>query len=111
MASRVARFALIAVLLTTGLGLGVVSAQAGASSPPQATISLQGKAYKPKAPAGGTDDYHCTLVNPHVTKNSYIVSRQFYPNSIEGHHAIPFLIPPALAATATADDRGGQRAP
>jgi len=108
MTSRVARLVLVAVLVTTGLAVGVVSAQAGATSPPQKTINLQGVAYTPKAPAGGTDDYHCTLVNPHVTRDSYIVSAQFSPNSIEVHHAILFLIPPALAATAVADDKGGK---
>jgi len=108
MTSRMARLVLVAALVTTALAVGVVSAQAGASSPPQKTITLQGAAYTPKAPAGGTDDYHCTLVNPHVNKDSYIVSAQFYPNSIEVHHAILFLIPPALAATALADDRGGK---
>ncbi len=108
MGSRAVRLVLIAALITTGAAFGAVSTQAGASSPPQTTINLEGKAYKPHAPAGGTDDYHCTLVNPHVTKNSFIVSAHFYPNSIEVHHAILFLIPPALAATAQADDRGGK---
>jgi hypothetical protein len=57
--------------------------------------------YKPKAPpGGGTDDYHCTLVNPDITTNKYIVSSEFFPNSPEVHHAILFLIPPKLAAEA-----------
>ena len=67
-------------------------------------------AYTPHPPNGGTDDYHCTLVDPHVTKNSFIVSSQFYPNSVEVHHAILFLVPPALAAQAqrpTPAGRGG----
>jgi len=108
MNSRATRLVLVAALLTTGLAVGVATSQAGASSPPQATISLEGHPYTPKAPSGGTDDYHCTLVNPHVTKNSYIVSAQFTPNSVEVHHAILFLIPPSLAATAKADDKGGK---
>ena len=90
--------------------LFAISAPAGAqSSPPQTTISLQSPtAYTPHPPNGGTDDYHCTLVDPHVTKNSFIVSSQFYPNSIEVHHAILFLVPPALAAQARANDLGGK---
>jgi Copper type II ascorbate-dependent monooxygenase, C-terminal domain len=66
------------------------------------TLSLEAAtSYKPKAPpGGGTDDYHCTLVNPHVTTPSYIVASDFFPNSPEVHHAILFLIPPALAAEA-----------
>ena len=108
MGSRVVRLVLVAALIATGVAVGAVSSQAGASAPPQTTINLQGKPYKPHAPSGGTDDYHCTLVNPHVTKNSFIVSAHFYPNSIEVHHAILFLIPPALASTALADDHGGK---
>jgi Copper type II ascorbate-dependent monooxygenase, C-terminal domain len=77
--------------------------------PPVSTITLQAKdAYKPDPPNGGTDDYHCTLVNPNVTQNSFIVSSHFYPNSDEVHHAILFLVPPALAAQAEANNPGGK---
>jgi hypothetical protein len=95
------------VLVAGTLVLG--SAPAGAqSSPPITTLSLQSPtAYKPAPPNGGTDDYHCTLVNPNVKQNSFIVSSQFFPNSIEVHHAILFLVPPALAAQAEAANVGG----
>ncbi len=108
MTSRSVRLLVIGLLLVSGLAAATVATSAGASTPRQETISLQGATYTPKAPSGGTDDYHCTLVNPHVTKNSYIVSAHFYPNSVEVHHAILFLIPPALAATARADDHEGK---
>jgi hypothetical protein len=73
------------------------------------TLTLQAAhGYKPHPPNGGTDDYHCTLVNPNVSTNSFIVSSQFYPNSIEVHHAILFLVPPALASEAEAVNNGGQ---
>src|SRR5579872_7265874 len=49
-------------------------------------------AYTPLAQNGGTDDYHCTLVNPHVEQNSFIVASQFFPGTgpatVEVHHAI-----------------------
>ena len=108
MTSRSARLVLAAVLLASGLVVGLTASAAGASAPHRSTLSMQGASYTPKAPAGGTDDYHCTLVNPHVTRNSFIVKAQFHPNSIEVHHAILFLIPPSLAATAKADDKGGK---
>ena len=100
---------LAALVLVAG-SLVVASAPVGAqSSPPQTTISLQAPtAYTPHPPSGGTDDYHCTLVNPHVNENSFIVSSQFFPNSVEVHHAILFLVPPALAAEAEANDAGGK---
>ena len=64
-------------------------------------------AYKPVAAPGTTDDYHCTLVNPHVTRNAYIVSSKFVAGSDEVHHAALFLLPPSLAATAEQENRGG----
>jgi len=69
------------------------------------TISLKmARAYKPRAPLGATDDYHCTLMNPRVTHNSYVIASQFFPGSAEDHHAILFLVPPSLAATAERDN-------
>src|SRR5665213_3369224 len=108
MSSRFARLGLAGILVTTGLAVGLVSTQAGASAPKQTTISMRGASYKPSAPAGGTDDYHCTLINPHVTKSSYIVKAQFFPNSVEVHHAILFLIPPNLAALVVGEGPGGK---
>jgi hypothetical protein len=108
MHSRLVRLVLAGILASTGLAVGIVATQAGASAPPQSTITLKGDPYTPKAPPGATDDYHCTLVNPHVSKNSFIVAAHFVPDSIEVHHAILFLIPPGLAATAKADDHGGK---
>jgi hypothetical protein len=74
------------------------------------TMTLMGSnAYKPHAAPGTWDDYHCTLINPHVTQNSFIVASQFYPESVEVHHSILFLVPPSLAATAeraNAGDKG-----
>jgi hypothetical protein len=100
----------LAALVIVGGSLVVGSAPVGAqSSPPVSTIRLQSPtAYTPHPPNGGTDDYHCTLVNPHVNDNSFIVSSEFFPNSVEVHHAILFLVPPALAVQAKAADVGGK---
>ena len=89
---------------------GALTRQATAALPLVTTLHLnQTAAYTPKAPpGGGTDDYHCTVMNPHVTHNSYIVSSQFFPGSQEDHHAIIFLVPPNLAATAEADNTGNK---
>jgi Copper type II ascorbate-dependent monooxygenase, C-terminal domain len=111
---RTPRILLVGVLMAAVVAAGAIASvdgasAAGASSPPVTTLTLQSQhPYTPSAPAGGTDDYHCTLVNPHVAKNSFIVSSQFFPNSVEVHHAILFLIPPDLAQAAVAADQGGK---
>jgi Copper type II ascorbate-dependent monooxygenase, C-terminal domain len=72
------------------------------------TITLESpRAYKPKAAPGTYDDYHCTLINPHVVTNSYIVASQFFPGSREIHHSILFLVPPNLAAAAERANKDG----
>jgi hypothetical protein len=108
MSKRGVRLALVGVVLAAASAIGVSASPAGASAPPVTTLTMQGSTYTPKAPPGATDDYHCTLVNPHVTHNSFIVSSQFYPNSIEVHHAILFLVPPDEVAAAKAANPGGK---
>jgi hypothetical protein len=109
MPARTVRLVLALFMILAGVGLGIsLSSSAGASSPKISYINLQGNWYTPHAPRGGTDDYHCTLVNPHLTKNSFIVENHFVPNSVEVHHAILFLVPPSLAAEAEKADNGGK---
>jgi hypothetical protein len=73
------------------------------------TVTLQSpEAYTPHAQPGTFDDYHCTLINPHIQTSSYIVASQFYPGSREVHHAILFLVPPNLAAAAEQADKAGK---
>ena len=99
-----------AVVLMMGLLAAIAygsTAAHASSGTPVTTITLkQDHSYTPKAPAGATDDYHCTLLDPHVTKDSTIISSQFFPGSTEDHHAILFLVPPNLAAKAEADNVG-----
>ncbi len=73
-------------------------------------IMLEGaRAYRPHPPpGGGTDDYHCTLVNPHLTTSSFIVGSHFFPNSKEVHHAILFEIPPDVVRQAQLADHAGK---
>jgi len=92
-------------MATATLSAVTWAATAQASTHQITTITLKmAKAYKPRPSFGSTDDYHCTLMNPHVKRNSYVVSSQFFPGSAEDHHAILFLVPPALAATAQRDN-------
>jgi hypothetical protein len=103
---RVAR--LLGVLAFLAAGLTALSATTASAVPVVSTIMLrQAQAYTPHAPPGATDDYHCTLMNPRVTTNSYIISSQFFAGSPEDHHSILFLVPPNLAAAAEAANVGG----
>ena len=79
-----------------------------ASSSRITTVTLTSPVYRPKAPAGTTDDYHCTLLNPHLKRNSYVISSQFFPGSPEDHHAGLFLLPPSLVAEAEKANVGGK---
>ncbi len=73
------------------------------------TVTLESPhAYTPHAQPGTFDDYHCTLINPHIKTSSYIVASQFFPGSREIHHAILFLVPPDLAAAAEQADQSGK---
>ena len=109
--SVMASAALLGFLVTTVSGSSASPTPPNTSSPlPESqTLTLEGSPYTPQAPpGGGTDDYHCTLVDPHVTADSYIVASQFFPQSPEVHHAILFLVPPDLAAEALQADAGGK---
>ena len=97
-----------AMLGVCGALVFVPTSEASTSEPAATTISMTPHAYKPVAAVGTTDDYHCTLVNPHVTQNEYIVSSEFVAGSNEVHHAALFLLPPSLAATAERENRGGR---
>ena len=91
---------IVALVLLGGCASSTTSAPARRASQPVATVSLVSKPYTPQAASGTTDDYHCTLMDPHVTRNSYVVSSQFYPGSSEDHHAVLALVPPSLAVAA-----------
>jgi hypothetical protein len=111
---RIPRLAvvLLAVVLATTLSvLGVADVSSATSSTAHRVTNIELKmthAYKPHEAPGTTDDYHCTLVNPHIKKNSYIISSQFIPGSDEVHHAALYLVPPSLAAKAERDNEVGK---
>ena len=103
---RLLRSTEVVVLVLVLAVIAAVLIAVGASSSPShvaqpfKTVTLVSPSYTPKAAVGTTDDYHCTLINPHVTKDSYVISSQFKPGSAEDHHAILGLVPPSMAATA-----------
>ncbi|MDT7582094.1 MAG: hypothetical protein QOK35_3358, partial [Pseudonocardiales bacterium] len=67
--------------------------------------------YTPSPPNGGTDDYRCLLLDPHVTGPVFLTGTQFRPENVPiAHHAIVVAVPPGQVAAARARDAatGGQ---
>ena len=57
--------------------------------------------YTPKPPNGGTDEYRCFLVDPHLTAGAFVTGSQFLPQNADiVHHAIFFRVEPADVADA-----------
>ncbi len=111
---KVPRIALLVGVIVIAVAAFLFSRSMGASGAPDSnsgvkTVSLtMAHAYQPVAAPGTTDDYHCTLVNPHLAQASYIISSQFIPGSAEDHHAALFLVPPSSAASVERDNNGGK---
>jgi hypothetical protein len=54
------------------------------------------ESYTPSAPTGvGTDDYRCFLLDPHLTKDTWLTGTNVLPgNPAVVHHVILFRVPP-----------------
>lgn len=102
----------LSIAIVAALSVGISASSVSATAPISTITLTQAHAYTPHAPPGATDDYHCTLINPHLKQNSFIVASQFFPGSgpseVEVHHAILFLVPQDLAAAAEAANKGGK---
>ena len=106
--SRAVIVAIGVVLMAGALGAVALAGTSGSTEAnpslqtPVSTVSVASPRYKPQAAVGATDDYHCSLVNPHITRNSYVISSEFKPGSSEVHHAVLALVPPSMTAQAIA---------
>lgn len=61
--------------------------------------------YSPKAPRTGTDDYRCFVLDPKLTRDSFVTGFDIAPGQpAEVHHVILFRVPPSAAAAARARD-------
>ncbi len=63
-------------------------------------------AYTPSAPYGtGTDDYRCFVLDPHLTRDSFITGLNILPGQPKVvHHVILFSVPPSSVKAAEAKD-------
>jgi hypothetical protein len=61
--------------------------------------------YAPFAPSGGTDEYRCLLVDPHLTEPRFLTGSRFQPQNVPiVHHAVVYVIAPEDAEAARAKD-------
>jgi hypothetical protein len=64
-------------------------------------------AYKPSAPKGVTDDYHCFLLDPKQAGDSFVTSARIEPGQPKVvHHVILFRVPASQVADAKTLDAG-----
>ena len=69
------------------------------------SVSLPGGPYAPSAPDGGTDDYRCFLIDPHLTNDTFVTGAEVVPGQPAiVHHAILFRVEPSQVAAAKAHD-------
>lgn len=69
------------------------------------------RAYLPRATAGGTDDYHCMLLDPKLSQDMFVTSAVVKPQQRElVHHVILFEATGANAAEARRLDAGSRGA-
>ena len=68
------------------------------------TVSVPA-AYTPKAPASGTDDYRCFLLDPRMTRATFVTGFDIVPGEpAEVHHVILYRVPERLAQKTRAKD-------
>ena len=100
-----------AALLMGSTAFTALSTTASATAP---SVKVEHLVIKPSAsftphpPAGATDLYHCSVVNPKLTQNMMVTSSQFHPGTKEVHHAILNRVDPAQAAQAEAMNNNGK---
>lgn len=97
------------LIFATIISLPVMNATNSFSSEQIKTYTAtMAKPHLPSAPYGGTDDYRCFLIDPHVKVDSLITSVEFLPQQRKlMHHAILFQVSTQdLASAITLDDNG-----
>ena len=69
------------------------------------TLTME-EAYTPSAPTGvGTDDYRCFLLDPHLTRDTWLTGTNVLPgNPAVVHHVILFRVPADKVAEAESLD-------
>ena len=94
------------LVLSAVLGAGVSSAQVTVKG--TLYVAQMVKPHLPQGSNGGTDDYHCFLIDPKVTQDSLITQVEFQPQQrAMMHHAIMFLVGQRDLPEAISVDKNG----
>jgi len=81
---------------------------ARAATATTAFTATMSKAYQPAPANGGSDDYHCFVIDPHITSDSMITAVTFKPQQkLMVHHMILFQITQKDRDAALALDKNG----
>jgi hypothetical protein len=73
-------------------------------------VPMPGGAYRPKAPAGATDDYRCILLDPKLRHATFLSGAVLEPGNPKlVHHAILYRVDPDQVAAAQARDAADPR--
>ena len=108
--TRPLQLQIMALLGVAIFSFALLSAKVPASASPsnQSFIATMPKPYTPIAANGGTDDYHCFVIDPHITRDSIITSVTFRPQQkLIVHHMILFQVTQKDRASALALDNNG----
>ena len=99
-----------ATLVTWALAGGRVDGPALGARPEPGVTLRQGEtllrlrmrgSYRPKAPAGATDDYRCFLVDPKLVRDAFVTSVRIQPGQPKVvHHVILFRVDPSQVSEA-----------
>jgi len=94
----------------TIIALPVIGATTSFSASVATTYTAtMSKPHLPSAPNGGTDDYRCFLIDPHLSQDSLVTSVEFLPQQRKlMHHAILFQVGKKDLASAIALDNQGE---
>jgi hypothetical protein len=99
---------LFSLVISMVVAVGVSGSQAHAAVMHSVYTATMSKAYQPTPTNGGTDDYHCFVIDPHVAANSMITSVAFKPQQkLIVHHMILFQVSHKDRASALALDNNG----
>ena len=99
----------IPLALSTAVVIGSSAHATSVTPMTSANTATMNKPYQPAPNNGGTDDYHCFVIDPHLKSNSMITSVAFKPQQkLIVHHMILFQVTPKERASALTLDNNGE---